>query len=257
MVQIETAPENDLVRSLTRYWWILLIGLVAGGLLALGALQIVPPTYSATATQLIKGVPGEGLGANYTAAQYAVARAKTYPAFINSSAVLEAVRGDMGPEYTDARLRDQLSAGNPIDTPLVTVTATGRTAKEAQDLANSASRHLARFITQIETVDGTTPIVVETAVQAGLPSQPAEPRPVIYIALGLTTGLAVAVIVVIVISYIQARRARAGVAAAYTDGYDPDGPASTGSAGDSAALEPGSEPARRRRSALVKQRPRQ
>ena len=163
----------------------------------------------------------------------------------------------MGPEFSDARLREQLSAGNPIDTPLVTVSATGRTAKEAQDLANSASRHLARFITQIETVDGTTPVSVETAVQAGLPGQPSEPRPMIYIALGITAGLAIAVIVVIALGYVQGRHARASGAPISGPAAGRETEAPNGSPIDGALTQPASsEQSRRRRSALVKQRPR-
>ncbi len=122
-----------------------------------------------------------GTGANYLAAQFAVARAKSYPAFIYSSVVLDAVRSDMGPEFTDARLRDQLSASNPVGYAAGDRSPPpGAPPREAQDLANSASRHLARFITQIETVSGSTPVIVETAVQAGLPVSPPTHSPRSY-----------------------------------------------------------------------------
>lgn len=187
---------------------VLLLGVVVGALAGFGALQVIQPTYTATATQLIKGVPGGGTGAPYLAAQFAVARAKSYPAFIFSSTVLDAVRTDLGPQFTDSRLRDQLSASNPPDTPLVQVTATGSTPEEAQALANSASRHLARFITQIETVGGATPVIVETAVQAGLPSQPSDPNPLLLLALGITGGFAAAVVLVVTLGYLQRRSHR-------------------------------------------------
>jgi hypothetical protein len=103
-------------------------------------------------------------------------------------------------------LRDQLSASNPTDTPLVLVTATGGTPEEAQSLANSASRHLARFITQIETVSGTTPVIVETAVQAGLPTSPSSPQPTLFLALGLTGGFALGAIAVVAWGAVDERR---------------------------------------------------
>lgn len=204
----EQPPTSDLMGLILKRWWVLLLGVVLGAGLGVLALRVVPPIYTATATQLIKGVPGTGTGAPYLAAQFAVARAKSYPAFIYSSTVLDSVRSDMGADFTDARLREQLSASNPTDTPLVQVTAEGSTAKEAQDLANSASRHLARFITQIETVSGSTPVIVETAVQAGLPSSPSAPQPTLFLALGVTGGFALGVVSVLAWGALESRRAR-------------------------------------------------
>ena len=220
----ESAPTNDLMGLILKRWWVLLLGIVVGAGLGVLALRVVPPTYTATATQLIKGVPGTGTGAPYLAAQFAVARAKSYPAFIYSSAVLDNVRSDLGPDFTDARLREQLSASNPVDTPLVQVTAEGSTAKEAQDLANSASRHLARFITQIETVSGSTPVIVETAVQAGLPASPSSPQPTLFMALGVTGGFALGVVAVLAWGALEARRRRPAIDASDTPA-EPEQPA--------------------------------
>ncbi len=190
--------RSDLLRLLLKRWWVLVLGVVVGGLLGFAALQVIQPTYSTTATQLIKGVPGAGTGANYLAAQFAVARAKSYPAFIYSSrgAGRRALRSGPAVHRRPAAraVVGEQSHRHPAGPGDARPDAT---AKEAQDLANSASRHLARFITQIETVDGSTPVIVETAVQAGLPSQPSEPQPGLLIALGMTGGFAVAVIVVL------------------------------------------------------------
>lgn len=211
---VQNTPPTDLLGLILRRWWVLALGVVVGLGIALLGLRVVAPSYEATATQLIKGVPGSGTGAPYLAAQFAVARAKSYPAFIYSAAVLDDIRSDLGDRYTDTRLREQLSASNPVDTPLVNITATGETPQEAQNLANSASRHLARFITQIETVGGSTPVIVETAVQAGLPTTPATPRPPLYIALGLSGGLALGAIALLSWRMIEdrspQRRARIG-----------------------------------------------
>lgn len=219
---VDVTEPKDLLGLILRRWWMIALGVTLGAVLAVLALRVVPPTYSATATQLIKGVPGSGTGAPYLAAQFAVARAKSYPALIFSSTVLDYIRTDMGNGFTDARLRDQLSASNPPDTPLVNITATGTTAQEAQNLANSASRHLARFITQIETVSGTAPVVVETAVQAGLPAAPTSPQPTLYLALGLTGGFAAGVIGILawggLASHAQTRRARRILDDSATDG---------------------------------------
>ena len=178
-------------RVLLRYWVLTLVCLILGAAGAFGSTRLMQPVYEATATQLVKGVPGTGAAANYEAAQFAVSRAKSYPAFLYSAAVLEAVRSDLGNKKSISDLRQSLTADNPADTPLIQVSASANTAAEARDEANSAARHLARFITQIETVSGKSPIIVETAVQASLPTEPISPQVSLITALGAVIGFVV------------------------------------------------------------------
>ncbi len=189
------------VEILRRHWILLVVATLVGGAAAYGVAQVIPPTYTATTTLLVKGLPGTGVAANYEAAQFAVSRAKSYPSFIYSLPVLEGVKGDIGGGVTLTDLRTDLKATNPTDTPLLVITATGPTADGARDAANSAARHMARFITQIETVSGRSPISVETAVQAGLPTEPTSPRTLLIAALGAATGLAAGVLAALVHTY--------------------------------------------------------
>ncbi|WP_158522438.1 YveK family protein [Tessaracoccus aquimaris] len=182
---------GQLVALLLRYWWMLALGIGLGfGLAAIG-LHYATPTYTATATQLVKGIPGRTTGANYIAAQYAVARARSYPALIFSTPVLEGVRHDLGAEFTDTRLRADLSASNPTDTPLINITAVGATPEQAKKLADAAAKHLAAFISSIETIDGASPVIVSTAVDAELPTSPSAPKPTLYYGMGAAVGLAI------------------------------------------------------------------
>jgi capsular polysaccharide biosynthesis protein len=191
---------------LFRYWLLIILGTLLGGMLAFGVTRFMTPVYRATAIQLVKGLPGSGAAANYEAAQFAVSRAKTYPSFVYSSTVLEGVRDDLGNRQSVVDLRKDLSVTNPVDTPLLEISATGTTATEARDKANSAARYLARFITEIETVGNRSPIIVETAVEAALPTDPASPKTVVISALGALTGFALACVVGLVNSYVRYQR---------------------------------------------------
>lgn len=199
-------PQTDLLGLLFGRWWVVAISIVLGVGIALIALQVVPPTFTATATQLVKGIPGTGAGSNYMAAQFSEARARSYPAFIASTTVMQGVREDLGPEFTDAKLREQLSAINPAGTPLVKVTATGQSAQDARDLANSAARRLALFITEIEVVKGRSPVLVEIAVQAGLPTHPSFPSKTLFLALGASGGAALGIAAIFARNALAARR---------------------------------------------------
>lgn len=170
-----------------RYWLVLLTSVVLGLVGGYFGARLIPPTYTATATQLVKGVPGTDATANYQAAQYAISRARTYPVFIDSLPVLEAVRSDFSGQVDISTLQENLNASNPIDTPLVQITAQARTPEAASDMANSAARHLARYITQIETINGSSPVTVEVAVQATRPTEPTAPRPMLIAALAAFT----------------------------------------------------------------------
>lgn len=205
-------PVGLLVHLLFRRWMLVLGALVLGAALGWGSTAIVTPTYTAQSVQLVKGIPGAGVAANYEAAQYAVRRAKSYPAFVYSQAVLEGVRADMGGETTIDALRGQLSAANPADTPLVQVEATGSTPEIARDVSNSAARHLARFITQIETVSGRSPVAVETVVQAVTPTRPTSPKPAVTATLGAMVAFALALLLALVLEYRPRERGAAGTA---------------------------------------------
>lgn len=197
---------SDLLMLMLRLWWMVALSVGFGIGASILALLVTPPTYTATATQLVKGVPAEGAGGNYQAAQFAEARARSYPTFIASTTVLDGVRADLGPDFTNGRLSEQLSASNPDGTPLVNVKAIGKSAEEAQDLANSAARRLARYITDIEVVGGTSPVVVEIALQAGLPAYPSFPSKSVFLALGASVGAALGVVLVLVRGTLTSRR---------------------------------------------------
>lgn len=198
----EPVSVQYLGRVLLRSWILVLVCFLAGGALAVAASALLTPVYTATATQLVKGLSGKGGAASYEAAQFAVNRAKSYPSFVYSRAVLEGVRSDLDNGASVDDLRKELSATNPADTPLVMVTATGRTPEEARDKANSAARQLARFITQIETVAGTSPIGVETPVEAALPTDTTSPKRLLMGAVGALLGFAIGSL----IALVRARR---------------------------------------------------
>ena len=195
-----------LLQVLLRFWVLILVLTLVAAAAAYGATRLMTTTYTATATQLVKALPGTGVTANYEAAQFAVARAKSYPSFIYSSEVLEGVRSDLGDVESAEDLRLDLTATNPVDTPLVQISATGRTPTDAQAKADSAARHLARFVSQIETIDGKSPVVMETAVQAGLPRSPTSPQVPLLVAVGGFTGFAFAVLLALLLSYRSTRR---------------------------------------------------
>lgn len=195
-------------RVVLSHWVLIVAGTVLGALAGFGVAQILPPVYSATAIELVKGIPGKGVAANYDAAQYSVGRAKAYPSFLYNATVLEGVHADVGGSESVADLKKDLTATNPAETPLVQITAVADSPQLARDKANSAARHLAILVTQVETTGGTSPITMEPAVPAGAPIQPDSPRPLLFTALGAVAGLALALAIALVHAYVRSARSR-------------------------------------------------
>ncbi len=115
----EPLSLGQLGRVLSRYWILIVVGTLLGGLAAFGVTRFMPSVYRATAIQLVKGLPGSGAAANYQSAQFAISRAKTYPPFVYNSTVLDGVRRDLDGAQPLAELREDITVTNPVDTPLL------------------------------------------------------------------------------------------------------------------------------------------
>lgn len=227
----EPLSLQELGRVLLRNWLAVALISALGGVAAIGSSYALKPVYTASATQLVKGIPGRGTSGYYEAAQFALNRARSYPSFVYSSTVLEGVRSDMRNTESVVDLRKDLSATNPTDTPLVVVTAVGSTPTEARDKANSAARHMARFITQIETVAGTSPIAVETPVEAPLPTATTSPKRILMGAVGVLIGFALGTVVALLRNQRLGRPRSRRDATATSEGWWSDAPEGVNAAG--------------------------
>lgn len=181
------------MRVMRRHYVLIAVLTALGALAGFGITAAMPKVYVATTTQFVRGVPGAGASADYQAAQFAVARAKSYSVMIGNPDVLTGIIEDLDLTMSPTTLYSRLTVDNPIDTTLINVTARGRTADEAQILSVTAADNLAKFILRLEsagTTGGKSPIDIQTAVPAPKPRSPSSPRPPLNIAVGTMLGLA-------------------------------------------------------------------
>jgi hypothetical protein len=125
--------------------------------------------------------------------------------------VLSGVIDQLGLKMNPAELYSRLTVDNPTDTVLINVTARGTTAAEAQSISVSAADNLAKLIIRLESagaVGGKSPIDVQTAVPAPLPTSPTSPRPVLNLAVGTMFGLALGSILALVLDSRRRLRLR-------------------------------------------------
>jgi capsular exopolysaccharide synthesis family protein len=178
---------------------------VACTVLVLGAAAtltyLTPPTYAANATAFVSiSSAGTADASIYQSSQFAMQRVKSYTEAVKSPSVLQPVIDKLDLPMTVRDLRSVVSAENPVDTVLIKVTATDRSAQRAQAIVNAVSDQLGVVIERLETPrdGGQPPVKVTTTVPSLAPQSPISPRVPLNMALGLLAGLALGVIVAVI-----------------------------------------------------------
>lgn len=204
---------QEYLTALRRHWVVALACLLVGAGVALGVTAALPKVYVATTIQFVRGVPGTGAAAEYQAAQFAVSRAKSYSVMIGNPDVLSGIIDDLDLSMGPGELFSRLTVENPLDTPLIRVTARGRTADEAQSISIAAADNLAKLINRLEsagTASGKSPVDVQTAVPALKPGSPTSPSAPLNTAVGLLVGAAVGSLLAVVRDGRNRARAQRG-----------------------------------------------
>ena len=111
---MEDVPYGRILRE---GWLIILIVALVGAVAAFGATKLMPKTYAATSTLMLRvtSTPDTLFQQN----QFSLARIQSYPQLVDSPAVLDGVRSDLDlspRDYSDADITRMLSATNPTNT---------------------------------------------------------------------------------------------------------------------------------------------
>ena len=170
-----------------RWWWVLLIGLAAGGAAAWGVSRAVSPTYRATATIVVNQSAAPGT-VTYSDALLSQQLVKTYARMATQRVVLEQVAEELELAITPADLDDLLDGVAIAQTQLLEVRAETPDPALSRDLANSVARV---FIEQqqpfLPPERGAQALRI--AQPAALPTKPVAPRVVLNTIVGVLAGL--------------------------------------------------------------------
>lgn len=164
---------------------------------AAGALvtALSTPVYRADVEVFVSLREGGGTSNAYQGNLFSQERVKSYAKIANSPAVTGAVVRQLQLDLTPDQLADKISATAPTDTVLVNLTVRDPSAVRARDIANTAATQFAKVVGDLErpAPGQASPVTVTVVRPAGLPVAPVSPRPVVNIALGLLSGLALGV----------------------------------------------------------------
>lgn len=194
---MEDVPYGRILRE---GWVIIVILAVLGAGFGWVVTKLLPETYAATSTLLLRVDSNEA--SLFERNQFSLARIKSYPPLVDSPEVIDAVRSDLKldeDEYSDRDIRRMLSAENTTDTVLLVVRADAPTAVLATDLANSAAKHLSALIGETENDKGDTryTVALDQVLPAVEPLAPISPQVTAITGLGGIAGLAIGAIVAV------------------------------------------------------------
>lgn len=187
-----TMTLAEFMGMLRQRWVSVVAFVVLGAAVALGISLLMPPVYSAQATDFVS-IGGEAGQSDslYQNSEFALNRVGSYTQMVHSPAVLHPVVQDLELPMTIRQLDNSVTVTNPTGTVLLNVVATSGSASHARAIANAVARELSQQIEALETPRSgeASPVKVTMAVPAALPLSPTSPRMKLNMALGLLIGL--------------------------------------------------------------------
>lgn len=190
-----------------RLWWIALMTVACVGASVVITMGMTP-VYSAKSTLFVTVDSSQDTA--YARGQFALQRVGSYPQLINDPKLINEVISTLNLDRTFQEVKSSLTATNPVDTVLISVTAKASSGKEAAAIANTAAPLLAEAISKLENSDPKKLMVkAELSVPASAPQFPIAPRKSVNLGLGLISGLSLGLLLALTINKLDPRILRA------------------------------------------------
>ncbi|MGO1950145.1 MAG: polysaccharide biosynthesis tyrosine autokinase [Mycobacteriaceae bacterium] len=186
---------------LKKWFWMIVAGAVAGGLIAWGASALMDKQYSAT-SQLYVGVAGNTNSMDaYRGSMLSQDLVGTYAEIGTSHALGERVVEDLNLDMTADEVSESLTAGANQDTVILNLSAVSDDAEEARDIANSASHQLSEMIGDLNTTDtgqSSGAPTLSPLNDAQTPEDPASPNTLQNVLIGVVIGAVLGILVALI-----------------------------------------------------------
>ena len=196
---------HDYARILKRFWWIIAIATILGGLGGAGVAAVTPPTYSAGATVYVGTTNSDSLSDLQQGNTLTTQRAATYADLAETTAVLSQARSALGGDVTVDGLRSSIASKAREDTSLIDITATGSSPSRVADESNAVATAL---VEQAANLDGSTaPGLVTFRIVQGAtePDDPLAPAPKYLTLIGAVIGFALGIVIVVLVTSVDSR----------------------------------------------------
>ncbi len=199
----ETTSFADIIKILRRRLWIIfLVMIVAVGLAAFFSFVVLPPVYEAGTSLIVNersSVPQDTSGIDYGQVQTSRSLAVTYAKIITSRAILQDTIDVLGLSESTKQLAKMTTVEVQGETEIIAISVKDKNATRAALIANTMAasfiRQLPTFMNRVENVS-----VIDRAVPV---ADQVSPRPVLNIAVALTAGLVLGVLLAFAIDYFD------------------------------------------------------
>lgn len=170
------------------------------------------PQYTATA-QLLASYRGTAsdvnAGSYNSGASYIGSQIQTYPALVKTEAILQPVIDDLGLNVTVSDLAGTITASNPTDTMLVSISVVNTSPKAASDIANSVAESLKNQVSGTLSSEDenkiASPVNLDIVQQAYVPTTPSSPNAQMNVGAGILGGLILGILVAVIRDLLDRR----------------------------------------------------
>ncbi|MBC7632272.1 polysaccharide biosynthesis tyrosine autokinase [Aeromicrobium sp.] len=184
-----------------RFHWIpLLLAAVIGGGIGLALASAAEREYTAESELFIAVANGRDTGGIAQGADYSQQQARNFSAVATREIVLEPVIERLGLDLTVGQLRRKLSTSVPLNTSIISISATDPSPAKAAQIANATAQSLVSSAGRLtpKPAQGDALVTLQSVETATTPSVPSSPNPKLFIILGMLGGMVVAVAAVTV-----------------------------------------------------------
>jgi capsular exopolysaccharide synthesis family protein len=188
------------LRVLRERWKLVAFFTVLSVALAIVITALTPKVYQATAQVYVASTTtGDALTVS-EASIYLQSQVSTFAAIVTSPDVLHGVQKDLDLNLSDSQLKPKLTADAPAAQTLINIHATDKSATQAANLANSASRAFIKVVELYSTPPGSAKSSVQLFATdpATAPSSATSPVPLLNIGVGLFLGLLIGISLAVV-----------------------------------------------------------
>ncbi|MGY1594298.1 polysaccharide biosynthesis tyrosine autokinase [Geodermatophilus sp. SYSU D00708] len=186
---------REVLATLRAAWWLPVVGLVVGGVGALGVTLLQTPLYSSSTQLFVSARDTASTSEAFQGSQFSQQRVASYARLIAGEELAGRVIDRLDLDESPGELSEQITATAVADTVLIDVRVSAPSAEQAQRIASAVGDEFTALVTELETPDdgGVSPVKVTVTDQPEVASSPSSPRTARSLALGLFAGLLIGV----------------------------------------------------------------
>jgi len=187
---------RKLIVILLEKWWIIVLSVILCSSVTFGIFRfMVDPVYTASTTLYVFNSEDRTSG-SLTSSDLTVARSMvtTYVVLLKSDSVLSEVARQTNLGYTDAQIKDMISASSENNTEVIKVMVENTNPEHAQEIANTLLTVGTEKIVKVMKAGS-----VEVIDEAKLPTKPSSPNLLLNTVIGALLGLMISVMGILLV----------------------------------------------------------